>query len=60
MRYTDSKAQHLGGGIVLFENAIELEWDWVRKVVDEFIQDEWNEMYKPGIDPETNEEIYGK
>lgn len=58
MRYTDSKAQHLGNGIVLFENAIELEWDWVRKTVDEFIQDEWNEMYKPGIDPETNEEIY--
>jgi hypothetical protein len=58
MRFNDVNAEHLGGGVVLFRNCIDLDWDWVQSKVEGFIEDEWNEMYKPGIDPETGQEIY--
>lgn len=58
MKFNKVKPKHLGGGVVLFEKCVELDWNFLIQRSHELIQEEWDEMYKPGIDPETNEEIY--
>ena len=50
--------KHLGGGVVLFEGCLDLDWENLIKRSNDLIEEEWNEMYSTGIDPETNEEIY--
>jgi hypothetical protein len=58
MIFNKVKPKHLGGGVVVFENCLSLDWVNLLKKSDELIQEEWNEMYTPGLNPETNEEIY--
>jgi hypothetical protein len=58
MIFNKVEPKHLGGGVVVFENCLDLDWDNLLKRSDDLIQEEWNEMYSPGVDPETNEEIY--
>jgi len=58
MIFNNVEAEHLGGGVVLFRNAFEFDWNWILHNVETFIEDEWNDMYKPGIDPETGEQVY--
>lgn len=50
--------KHLGGGVVLFESALKLDWKSIIQKSETLIQEEWESMYDVGIDPETNEEIY--
>jgi len=52
------KAKHLGGGVVLFESAIDLDWDYVREFSRDAINKEKEDMYTPTVDPETGDEIY--
>lgn len=56
--FNDVKAQHLGGGVILFENAINLDWKKVISKSSNLIQQEWEDMYKPALDPETGQEVY--
>jgi len=58
MQINDVEAKHLGGGVLLFERAIEMEWDYLLSTSSKLIEKEVSEMYKPGINPETNEEVY--
>lgn len=58
MKDNNVDAVHLGNGVVLFSNALNMDWDWVRDTTSSLIAAEWADMYTPGIDPETNEEIY--
>jgi len=58
MLFNKVDPKNLGGGVVLFENCIQLDWDYLIKKSDQLIQEEWSDMYSPGIDPETGEEIY--
>ena len=58
MIFNKVEPKHLGGGVVVFENCLDLDWGNLLKRSDELIQEEWSEMYTPGVDPETNEEIY--
>jgi hypothetical protein len=58
MIFNKVNPKHLGGGVVLFEACLDLDWDNLLKRSDDLIQEEWSEMYSPGVDPETNEEIY--
>jgi len=58
MIFNKVEPKHLGGGVVVFEKCLDLDWDNLLKRSDELIQEEWSEMYSPGVDPETNEEIY--
>lgn len=58
MIFNDSKAEHLGGGVVLFRNAISLDWKNVIDTSSFLIDEEWDEMYTVGLDPETDQEIY--
>jgi hypothetical protein len=54
----DSKAEHLGGGVVVFRNAIDLDWKNLIKISSDLIDLEWSEMYKDALDPETGEPVY--
>lgn len=58
MNFNKVEPKHLGGGVVLFENCLDLDWSWIQVKCNQLIEEEWNEMYSPGIDPETGEEIY--
>ena len=58
MLFKKVNPKNLGGGVILFENCIDLDWDFVIKKSKEAIDEEWSSMYQTGIDPETNEEIY--
>ena len=52
------EAKHLGSGVVLFESAIDLDWDYVREFSRDAINKEKEDMYTPTVDPETGDEIY--
>jgi hypothetical protein len=54
----DIEGKDLGGGVVLFENAVSFDGDKAFDLCEEIVTRERNAMYKPGIDPETGEEIY--
>ena len=57
MIFNDTEAVDLGGGVILFPNAINMDWPNVVSSVSSFIEEEWNDMYKPGVDPETGKDI---
>lgn len=52
------EAVNLTNGVILFPNAIDLDWDWAIETTASLVESEWSDMYVPGIDPETNEEIF--
>ena len=52
------KAEHLGGGVVVFRSALELDWNYILDFARNSINKEKNEMYKPSVNPETGEECY--
>jgi hypothetical protein len=54
----DAEAEHLGGGVVLFRDAIDIDFDYVYNFSKEAVQKERDAMYSLTIDPETNNEIY--
>lgn len=50
--------KHLGGGVVIYEDAFSVDWEWMRSFCHETLQRERNAMYAPGIDPITGEDGY--
>lgn len=50
--------KHLGGGVVLFENVFELDWDWMRSFCHDTLMAEREKQYTPGVDPITGEDGY--
>jgi hypothetical protein len=50
--------KHLGGGVVLFSDAFELNWGWMRQYCMDVLQRERDGMYEPGVDPLTGEQGY--
>ena len=53
MIYNDVNPEHLGGGVVLFRNAITFDFNWACKFSEEAVSKELLEMYTPAIDPES-------
>jgi len=51
-------ATHLGGGVVLFRGAIGTDWKRLLQLCDQLIDNEWSEMYKDAVDPETGDHVY--
>jgi len=49
---------HLGGGVVLFENAFGLDWDWMRLFCKDTLNEERSRQYQPGVDPISGEKGY--
>lgn len=48
----------LGGGVIVFKNAINLDWKYVYNLSLDLINEEHLEMYMPGVDPETGNDVY--
>lgn len=58
MIYNNVDAEHLGGGVILFKNAISLDWEKIIKTSSSLIDDEWNDMYSESIHPETGKNVF--
>lgn len=58
MKFNDAPAKHLGNGVVLFENAIEMDWDYIILLSSKLIEEEWSSMYTPAVHPETGEQQF--
>ena len=50
--------EYLGGGVVLYKNVLDLDFDRLRSFALEQAEAEMAEMYTPGKDPRTGEEGY--
>jgi hypothetical protein len=49
---------HLGGGVVMYKDAFNLDWDWMRNFCQDTLLEERKSMYTPGADPITGEDGY--
>jgi len=58
MIYNDVEAEHLGGGVVLFRNAVDYDFDWTYEIFCRALDEEQAAMYDITSDPETGEETY--
>lgn len=58
MNYNDVEPKHLGGGVVLFEGAATVDWDWFYNFCERSIEQEKANMYSLTTHPETGEEVY--
>ena len=58
MQYNDSDSEHLGSGVVLFKNAIELDWKNIFNLSCELVNHDLSLMYTETIDPETHLPAY--
>jgi hypothetical protein len=58
MRFNNVKATHLGGGVVVFTDAISLDWEYANKISKEIVDREMGDMYQPAINPDNGLEEY--
>lgn len=58
MEYFNVKAEHLGGGVVLFKNTFSLDWDWIYNFFKKIVDQESEGMYTLTTHPHTGEEVY--
>lgn len=54
----DADAVHLGGGVVLFKEAISADWKNLVRISEEIVNKDHSEMYKEAIDQETGLPAY--
>ena len=52
------EGKHLGGGVVLFENAIDIDFKYAVDLSREIVARERSQMYTDAVDPETGEDVY--
>ena len=58
MQYFDVELKDLGGGVFLFENTLELDWEWAFSFAKGNIEKEREHMYTKAIHPETGTSGY--
>jgi hypothetical protein len=58
MQYFDVELKDLGGGVFLFENTLDLDWDWVFNFAKQNIEKELTNMYTKTIHPDTGVPCY--
>jgi hypothetical protein len=58
MKNNKVNGTHLGGGVVLYENAIEFDWDKTINWAETHLQEEHSQMYTPAVNPETGENAF--
>lgn len=54
----DVGAEDLGNGVILFPEAISLDWKELIQNAKDAIREEWSMMYSPAQDPETGQSAY--
>lgn len=58
MIFNDVNPKHLGGGVILFENAVSFDFLWSLETFSKMLDQEHGQMYELTQDPETGEEVY--
>ena len=58
MIFNDTKAEHLGGGVVVFRNAVSVDWGFANSISKEIVDREMSEMYTPAVNPDNGQEEY--
>ena len=58
MKINEIKADHLGGGVVVFRNAFDVDFDFFYSIAKETVVNEKDEMYKLTTHQETGEPVY--
>ena len=58
MQYNDVEPKHLGGGVVLFEKAADLDWDWMYDFCKNSVEQEKKDMYTPAKSPDNLHDGY--
>jgi hypothetical protein len=53
MIYNDVQPEHLGGGVIVFRDALTFDFDWACNFAETAVAAEMADMYKEGVDPET-------
>lgn len=57
MKTNEITATNLGGGVVVFKNAISMDWGKAFSIAEKLVDLDAPSMYKEAIDPETGEKI---
>ncbi len=57
-KFNNPPAKHLGGGVVLFENALSFDTGWACLFAERQVSLEREQMYTEAIDPETGKMAY--
>jgi len=58
MIFNDVKPTHLGGGVVVFRDAIDTDWEYANRISKEIVDREMGDMYQPAINPDNGLEEY--
>ena len=58
MIFNDVDGEHLGSGVILFRNAIDLDWKNIFDLSSQLVQHDLNLMYTETTDPETGQLAY--
>ena len=58
MIFNNVKAEHLGGGVVVFRSAVSIDWNFANNISKEIVDREVSEMYSPAINPDSGQEEY--
>ncbi len=58
MKVNEIKAEHLGGGVVLFKNVFDVDFKMFYDIAKEVVFREKDEMYKLSVHPETGKPAY--
>ena len=58
IKYNDPEPEDLGGGVVIFRNAVSCDWDKVYDEISVLVDEEYASMYTEVTDPETGEVAY--
>jgi hypothetical protein len=58
MKVNNIKAEHLGGGVVLFKDVFDVDFKMFYETAKEVVLREKDEMYKLSVHPETGEPAY--
>ena len=53
IEHNDSAMDHLGSGVCIFRNAINLDWEWLYQTAKRLVDEDVADMYAPTVHPET-------
>lgn len=58
MIFNNVEGEHLGGGVVIYRDALEWDWQSVVLLAERELSKEHSQMYVPAIHPETGEKAF--
>lgn len=58
MNNNNVELEHLGGGVCLYRDAIDADWNYIFTISSQLVDMEHSQMYAPTVHPETGENAY--